>query len=199
MVIFLDKAARPFAHIFRILYPAIHPGKVTPTVRFINFGREKAWMYDWMHETTGFNDTQDLEGLFDKENVDILRNQIAPINRQQTRVVVDDVKWSGETYEVLERALSILDPNSSNRPFFILDTQEDQKAFIDPKEGMPYMPWLDKDFVKDYPIKDMDEEDTHFLSTRVLSVERSSYGRNLRKELNMLAEEIKSSLATSSV
>lgn len=184
-VIFLDKGARPLATIFTALYPYVHPENIRPQIRFINFGREKvAAIKDYGESVSSLSQ---LQALFGIENVQILM-QLLGSQKQEQRLVIDDINEFGLTRKSLEGVLAIVDPDNHYSFFALIHRKPGEDVHGRGKN--PSSPWTPGiTLVKDTQVNGQVDQ-LPFLTTRETRPDFRTQGLQLRTELLMLAREI---------
>jgi hypothetical protein len=199
MVIFLDKSARPLSHLFRHVYPTVFPDKRLPKIRYVNMGTEKGMnlRLDQIPEITS---VENLKTIFGNENIEELQKTLESGEIPEKRLVIDDVEVSGDTRKRAEHIFKIIN-NSEYNFFFFLDSPEDKKLF--PYDPDPFddtvpivhaLPWYgNASIIRDRKFQDRRKmlENKSFRVAINEDPEARKYELNLRRELDMLAEEIK--------
>ncbi len=199
-VIFLDKKARPLAHLFGRVFPALYED-VLPEVRFMNFGSEKKIEIDNVYayadkdtrsrftrlrQENPFTSRDELVTVFGTDNIEELEAMIHHPSMGPNRLIVDDLSNSGKTKLLAKHVLSTLDPESTYTTFaFFTQDQRRQR----------HQYWRMHVDVRDRNIKDdpfmFRRDDRSFRVQRAPSndLEREN-NYLLRQDFDLLAHEI---------
>jgi hypothetical protein len=208
MVIFLDKSTRPIAHFFEKIYPTLNPDTQLPEIRFINLGTEKLFPLVKWGQQHGVQPPMVAEKLltpdsigeiFGVENIDSLRKLLTtdkPSEPESKRIIVDDVMHTGRSMRIALKLASLLDNKNNYQGFFVLETDQEKAPFM--RKELPFMPWGGITGVEDPVQQERDpfsqfgfENKRSFISARPRNQESIQKNRDLRKDLDFLAEEIK--------
>lgn len=149
------------------------------------------------------NTRDDLDYFFGQENVDQLTKVLEVDGKPKKRLIVDEVEFSGRTRAVAEKIVTATDRQNGYHAFFtFLETPEDREAFKVPDSmgtvNNAALPWYGDDgLVEDMSRDDYDlsEVDPYFITRRASDNSRRDYSLQVRKELEMLVDEIKSEAA----
>lgn len=216
MVVFLDKSARPLAHLYRKLFPVVFPDRLMPKIKFLNIGTEKMgplYSVAWDRVNEGQNmrkglpkvdsviptiHTQDdLASLYGKANVDLLEKILEVGDEPQKRLIIEDVENTGRTIKLAETVIAVVDPKSYYAHFTFLDSPEDKLAFKIPdsfgRTNRAALPWHgDTGFVEEIDPEYNDFNiDSSFVTRRADSNTGRNYSLEVRRELEILVDEIK--------
>jgi len=229
MVIFLDRSARPLAHLYRKLFPVIQPNKPMPTIKFLNIGSEKIthlqsysseeelgngiegdkrsskWTAPQLEPVlSDINTRDDLNYFFGQENVDQLIKVLEVDDKPKKRLIIDEVEVSGRTRAIAEKVITAADRQNGYHAFFtFLEEPEDREKFKVPDSlrvtNNAALPWHGDDgLVEDMADDDdyyLSEADPYFLTRRASDNSGRDYSLRVRKELEMLVNEIKDEAA----
>lgn len=197
-VIFLDRSARPLAHLMRQVFPIVYPDAELPKIKFLNIGSEKKEPKEIESaishiaandDLSPLKTLDDLKTIYGAENIDDLQKVLKSSDKPENRLVVDEVVFSKGTKTLTERILGIADPANTYSFFPFLDSPEDERPFRTGvgHTSVPWVPWSGASPLT----KGEDGSDLSF----TLSGEFSKSGRDeimrINSEFRMLAEEIR--------
>lgn len=216
MVIFLDKSARPLAHLYRKLFHIIQPDKSMPKVKFLNIGGEKVvhlqsyspeepedkvkdgnkpcvWTEPQLDPVLlDINTIDDLNYFFGQENVDQLIKILEVDNKPKKRLIVDEVEVSGRTRAVAEKIIAAADRKNGYYAFFtFLETPEDRKEFEVPDSmgvtNNAALPWHGDDGL----VEDISRDNYYLFESDPYFTTRRTYDSSGRDYSLQVRKELK--------
>lgn len=153
-VVFLDKAARPLAYLYRKIHQEIYPEGQRPLIIFANIGSEKKdilerkvkrYYPDFCIKNGDIpldylRDRIDLVKIFGVGNVKQLERLLLCSGTGE-KMIVDDVQATASTSNLALRIASIVDPESDYTFFQFLESYKDRKTFTQKGHMYPFLPW----------------------------------------------------------
>lgn len=189
VLFFLDRSARPLAHLYRRFLQVIDPERQRPEIRFLNIGQEKHGERKSFYDR-GVNHLRtrdDLVKMYGEDNIAKLEHQFDKPTGER-RMIVDDVFATGSSLQVARAAINSLDSDHEYTHFFTYG--EGITRFPD---ILAKMPWDGDDtFVKDKSASEgagYRAKDSGFLTIRNDDPKQRKQGIQLRAELEKLASE----------
>lgn len=211
MILFMDKSARPIAHLFKRVFPIFNPDTQPPDIKFLNIGIEKFSPIVKWGEGQKIKPpivieqvlTQDsITQIYGKKNIEylekLLKGNGSKIKSEQKRIIVDDLLHSGRSLRIALKMASLLGKEHNYKGFSFLETDQEKEPFIG-KGGLPFMPWKGITGVEDPVQEERDpfsqfghEDKRSFVSAGIKNQELLQKNTVLRRDLDLLAKEIKS-------
>jgi hypothetical protein len=195
-VIFLDKTARPLAHLCRRVWEAFCPEIPKPKVKFINIGSEKVsvlrdhavsqWHLPPFVPTSSLIDQvaneRALKQIYGVENVEEL-SRVLKSSEGESRLVVDEASNTGNTQLLTKKILGIVDGDNTHDYFLFLDSEKDRYPFSSLRNS-PITPWHSTMTLV------VDEDRKSFISSPQKKEKYIEMGKQIKHEFDMLAGEI---------
>lgn len=189
VLFFLDRSARPLAHLYRRFLQIISPERQRPEIRFLNIGGEKHG------ESKSFYDKgvdhlrtrDDMVKMYGEGNIEELE-QLLHLPTGEKRMIVDDVFATGSSLQVARAAINALDPDHKYSSFFTYG-----EGITRIPDILAIMPWSGtKTLVKDRSESNKSSffaKDPGFLTVRNDDPKQREQGLQVRRELEKLAGE----------
>lgn len=173
---FLDRSARPIAHLYRRVFSALYPDRKRPEIRYLNIGAEKQRLKESGEGKKIPRTRDEFVEKFGAENIEELEHFLKA-SQGQKRIIVDDLFSTGSTATLARNIVHELD-SGHEYGFSIFDREKE----------LYIMPWSGYDtFVQN---RNSDFNDPSFLTKRDPNPKRREEGMQLRAELEKLAGEI---------
>lgn len=189
VLFFLDRSARPLAHLYRRFLQVIAPERQRPEIRFLNIGEEKHGENKTFYDKgVGHLRTKDsLVDMYGEANIEELEH-LFQVAKGEKRMIVDDVRSTGSTLQVARAAINALDPGHKYSYFFTYGEGATRIPDI-----LAKMPWSGTEtLVKDRSASEESSywaKDPGFLTTRNDDPKQREQGLQVRRELEKLAGE----------